>query len=415
MVQIKQEILAATTSFLAISYIIIVNPMILSDAHVPLAVGVLATIAASVVGCLIMGKVGHAPLIITPGMGVNAFFTYSLVTDMGWSWHQAIAICLVASCLFIAIAYSPIIKVLKAVIPTTLKAGITVGIGLFLVVIGLEKSQLIVSGGSRSLLKMGSLLNPSVWVALLGLVLTLWLYLRKVKAAFLLGVLAASLAAAVMQVKTNVAITLRPSDVGTWLAAMHQIDFSGLVSIRGGLAILALTLILVFESLGLMEGILPSGAKFTNAFRAGALATFFAALFQTSPTVVAAESAAGIQAKGKTGIVATVAAGWFLLAAFLIPVLQFVPTAAIAPIIIITGAVMMQQLATINFNDLTEWLPAFFIIALIPLTNSIATGLAFGFIAYPLVKLFAGRSQEIHWVLWLLAAVFAILLVVENA
>lgn len=411
---LKTELIAGTTSFFAISYIIIVNPLILHDAAVPLGIGVVATIVASVVGCLIMGLWGRAPLIITPGMGVNAFFTYTMVQTMGFTWHQALAMSLVASCAYVLLAFSPVIAPLRTIIPDNLKHGITAGIGLFLVMIGLEKGGIIQSGGSRSLVTIGNLAAPVAWVTLLGLVLTVILYLRQVPGAFILGIAAAALMANMVGVHSTQVITLSRSDITAWHNALTQLDFSGLAHPAGWLTVFSLTLILVFESLGLIEGILPVSTGFKHAFQAGAVATIIAAFAQSSPTVAAAESASGIQVGGKTGKTALTAAGWFAVAFVAVPLLRYIPTAAIAPVIIITGAMMMQQLAAIDFDDLTEWLPAFFIVVLIPLTNSISSGLAFGFISYPVVKTFSKTTAKVHWALWLLAAIFAVMLVVES-
>ena len=411
--QRKTEIIAGLTGFFAISYIIIVNPIILTDAKIPAALSVFATIFSSALGCLIMGLWANAPIIITPGMGVNAFFTYTLVIGMKLDWQQAIAISIISSVIYMIVAFSKVSEKLSRAIPQELKIGITAGIGMFLVTLGLEKAQLITQGGSRSLLAVWDLAKPEALLALFGLALTLVLYLRKTTGGFMIAIIVTSALGAVLNIGLQDPPKVSLGDLWQYKEILAQGDFSSLFSLKFLLAVFSMTMILVFESMGILEGLLPEVDKFKKTFEASSVASFCSGFLGTSPTVAAAESAAGIESGGKTGLMSLVSGGMFLLALFFIPLLSYVPQAAIAPVIIITGAIMMQQLKAINFDDFSEWFPAFLIVVLIPLTGSISVGLAFGFAAYPLVKIAAKKSQAVTPLLAILSILFILQLICE--
>ena len=391
----QREIMAGVTGFFAISYIIIVNPMILADGGIPTDLSVFATIFASVAGCLIMWRFADAPIILTPGMGINAFFTYTVVVSMGLSWQEALAISLAASLVFAVVACTRLKTILAAAVPASLKTAITVGIGLFLVEIGLEKAQLI-RRGTNTIIELGDLTSPMVLLSLFGLVLSLVLYLRRVAGGFVLGIIGTSALAWALGLHDAQTITLDLSHLAGYGAIFAQFDFSRAASLPFLLAVFSMAMIMIFESLGILEGILPDKSKFSRTFTGSAATAILSAFLGTSPTVVAAESATGIAAGGRRGVMALTVAVLFAASLFLVPLLAYVPQAAIAPVIIITGAIMMTSLARMDFSDFTEWFPAFLIVVLIPLTGSISTGLAFGFTAWPLLKLASGRRAEVH-------------------
>ena len=412
--EVQTEILAGITSFFAISYIIIVNPMILSDAGIPAALSVFATIFSSVIGCLIMGLWANTAIILTPGMGVNAFFTYTVVVGMHLTWHQALAISIFSSVLYLIVAFTKIGTFLSNAIPDNLKHGITAGIGLFLVTLGLEKGKLIQSGGKHALLMAGNFAKPEALLALFGLLLTIVLYLKRVKGDFIIGIIVTSIIGDIFHVGGSQVNNISLTKLVDYHQLIFKADFSQIFDIKFLLAVFSMSMILIFESMGLLEGLLINKTKFKKAFQASSITAVISGFLGTSPTVAAAESAAGIETGGRTGLADLVSAGLFFISLFLIPLLSFVPQAAIAPVIIITGALMMEQIANISVNDFSEWFPAFLIIVLIPLTGSISTGLAFGFVAYPIVKLARGKDQEIHPVLYLLGVLFLIELVFNS-
>ena len=402
---IRREVVAGITGFFAISYIIIVNPMILADGGIPADLSVFATIFSSVIGCLIMAFYADAPIILTPGMGINAFFTYTVVASMGLAWQEALAISLVAAVLFAIVACTRLRTLLAAAVPASLKTAITVGIGLFLVEIGLEKAQLI-RRGTNTIIELGDLTSPMVLLAIFGLVLSLAFYLRKVTGGFVLAVLITSAVAWGLGLHDEQPLTIELSRLADYPALFAQFDFSQMLSLPFLLSVFSMAMIMIFESLGILEGILPDHAKFDRTFRGSAAAALLSSFLGTSPTVVAAESATGIASGGRKGIMALTSAVLFLGAMLFVPLLSFVPQAAIAPVIIITGAMMMQNLAHMDFSDFTEWFPAFLIVVLIPLTGSISTGLAFGFTAWPLLKFLGGERREVHVVSACLGVLF---------
>lgn len=402
---VKREIIAGITGFFAISYIIIVNPMILKDAGIPTDLSVFATIISSFIGCLIMGFWANAPVILTPGMGVNAFFTYTVVVAMGLSWQEALGISIVSSVIYVIIAFTKLSDVLAKGIPDTLKAGITAGIGLFLVEIGLEKAQLI-RQGTNSILALGDLTKPATLLALFGLLLTLFLFVRNITGGFFIGILVTSIVGIAFGIKDQVAPSVGIGDIGKYANIVAKGDLSNVLSIPFILAVFSMTMILVFESMGLLEGIMPNSQKFRKAFQASSVTSFLSGILGTSPTVAAAESASAIESGGRTGLTSIVAGLMFAVSLFFIPLLAFVPQAAIAPVIIITGALMMNQLSRINMYDFSDWFPAFLIVVLIPFTSSISTGLAFGFVAYPLLKIAAGRQRELTMATYVLGFLF---------
>ncbi len=409
----RTEVIAGITSFFAISYILIVNPLILADAKIPANLSIFATIFASALGCLIMSVWADAPIVITPGMGVNAFFTYTLVVSMHLTWQQALAISIFSSVIYLLVSFSRVSELLSQVIPSELKIGITAGIGLFLVTLGLEKAHLIAQGGSRSLLAPGNLAAPETLLALFGLALTLVLYLRQVPGSFMLGIIVTSAIGVCLNIGLQAPPEVSFSDISKYRALLFHADFSSLFTLKFLLAVFSMAMILIFESMGILEGLLPAPQKFKRTFEASALATFCSGFLGTSPTVAAAESATGIESGGKTGLMSLVSGVLFLMALFFIPLLRYVPQEAIAPVIIITGALMIQQLKELNIADFSTWFPAFLIVVLIPLSGSISLGLAFGFAAYPLVKVASARAQEVSPLLWGLSLLFILQLICE--
>lgn len=410
----KTEIIAGLTSFFAISYIVIVNSVILKDAGIPAELSVFATIFISAIGCYLMGIFANAPIILTPGMGVNAFFTYTLVGTLGLRWQEAIGVMMVSSLIYCVIAFSKASDVLSRAVPDTLKHGITCGIGLFLVMIGLEKGQLIVAG-DKSLVALGDLANPHAMLAIFGLILTLILVIRKVQGGMFIGILATTILGVLFKIQDAGEGNFSLMNIVDYPSIMGQGDFSGLFSLKFIMGVFSLTMILVFESMGLLQGLMEeaSTVDFKKAFRMSAVTTFLSGIFGTSPTIAAAESASGIEEGGKTGLTTIVSGTLFLATLFFIPLLSYVPQAAIAPVILITGALMMKNLQHIQFEDFTEWFPAFLIVVLIPLASSIADGMAAGFVFYPIVKLVSGKKSEIHPILYGISALFLMYLVLN--
>lgn len=406
----KTEVLGGITGFFAISYILVVNPMILADAGMDVHQTVFATIISSVIGCFIMGFYANSPVVITPGMGVNAFFTYTMVLNMGLSYQEALTVSLVSTIAFALIAFSRFTDILQGGIPDSLKSAITAGIGLFLVEIGLQKADLI-QQGKNSLLTIGSFKNPSLLLAIFGLILTIVLYIKNVKGNFFIGIVITTIVGIIFHIHDSGVKTTHLIDILQYHKSLFDFSFKNVWTTPFIMASFSMTMILVFESMGLNAGILPDMKKFKKTFRSVSITGIISSILGTSPTVSAAESVAGFQLGARTGIMSITAGIMFLLSTFFISFLDLVPQAAIAPVIIITGALMLSNLKTINMDDFAEWFPAFLIVVLIPLTGSISIGLAFGFVAYPIVKIFNGQIKSISTINYILSGLFFINLI----
>ncbi|MFB4473465.1 NCS2 family permease [Oceanobacillus caeni] len=405
----KQEILAGFVSFFTIVYIIAVNSTILADAGIPIQAAVWATILTCVAGCLIMGIWGNLPLILVPGMGVNAMFSYTFVHSMGLTWQEALAVVFIAGLLFVIIAFTPLSDILTTAIPSSLKDSISVGLGLFLALLGLEKSQLVVRG-EHSLISLGDISSPTVLAFILTLILAVILFLRNIPANFLItifvGTIIAWMFGLVDMSSLKNGFGSSSGDYGSVFGAM---SFGNIASNTFWIAVFSLTMVLVFENIGLISGQLGQlnqNEKYGKAFRVTSISAVLSGIFGSSPTVSTVETAAGITAGGRTGITSIVTGLLFLLSIFFIPFVTIIPSSAIAPILIIIGGLMLQNVKSINFDDLSEVIPAFFIIIMIPFTYSIADGIAFGFIAYPIAKLVVGKASQVSIPLYIISGLF---------
>lgn len=404
-VSIKKEMLAGITSFFTIAYIIIVNPLILADAGMPYEGVVLATILTSVVGCLIMGLYANAPIILTPGMGVNAFFTYTIVQGMNLSWQEALAAVVLSGVFFLIVASTPLKDILSKSIPESLKHSITVGIGLFLTFIGLQKGG-IIEANSDTFVKLGHLDRPDAILTMAGLAITLALFLKNVKGSFLIGIALTTFIGFMMGHTQEVKRMSEGFSFKPFGELLFAFDFSGITELSFWIATFSLTMIITFENMGLLYGLLPDQKKFPKAFQANAASSIVSGLFGTSPTISTVESASGITEGGRTGITSITVAVLFIGSIFAAPFIAYIPDGAIAPVLIIIGGLMVQQIQHIPLSDFTEMFPSFLIIALIPLTYSIVDGLAFGFIAYPLIKWMSGQKKQVPATMYVIAFLF---------
>ncbi|UOY93866.1 NCS2 family permease [Ectobacillus sp. JY-23] len=405
----KQELLAGTTSFFTIVYIMVVNAAILADAGIPLEAGILATVFTSFVGCLIMAFRANAPIILVPGMGVNAFFTFTIVHGMGLSWQEALGAVFMSGVLFAITAFTPLAKILSDTIPKSLKEAITVGIGVFLAFIGLQKGGLVVAN-TNTAVAMGDLHDPHVIATTLTLVIAVILFIRNIKGNFLLTIAIGTIIAWVFGILESERSTFSISDYASVFGAM---SFARIADLTFWMATFSLSMVLIFENMGLLHGMLEKKEKFTKAYQANALSVLTCGLLGTSPTVSTVESAAGITAGGKTGLTALTTGVLFLLSLLVLPFVQIIPDNAIAPILIIIGGLMMTNMQQINLQDFSEGFPAFLIIVMIPLTYSIADGIAFGFIAYPILKLALGKKSEVNRPLYVIASLFLLTFVLH--
>lgn len=372
----------------------------------------IATILASTLGCLLMGFWAKLPLIIIPGMGVNALFTYSIVQQYDYSYGEGLGVVVIASLVFVITAFTPIGSYLSRSIPTTLKHGITIGLGLFLILIGLENAQLIVSG-DHSIISLGDLSSPFVIVSLVTLLIGVLLFVKNVPANFLITMIVGTMLTFVFGLSEQEPITISLSSITDgWVAP----EFHHIGQITFWAAVLPLALVLIFETIGILQGqvdMLEKPERYKVGSKSSSIAALFSGFFGTSPTIPAAENAAVIAAKGRTGLASVVAGVLFLSTILLIPYISMIPANAISPILIIVGVLMMQNIKHINVNDLTEAFPMFLIMFMIPFTYSIADGMAFGFIAYPLIKYFTGNKEATTPILWVIAGLFVLEFIVK--
>ncbi|MED4906968.1 NCS2 family permease [Brevibacillus centrosporus] len=408
---IRRELMAGFISFVTIVYIVAVNASILQDAGIPMEAGILATVFTAFAGALLMAFWANAPIILVPGMGINALFTYTLCHTMGLSWQEALAAVFVSGILFAVIAFTRAATVLSRAIPASLKEAITVGIGLFLTFIGLQKGGLIVTNPS-TFVALGELSSPHVIVTLATLVITLILFVRNVPGNFLIGIAAGTGLGFLFGIVT-------PGGGSSFSFAEYAnvfsgFSFGGIWTLPFWIATFSLAMVIVFENIGLIHGhtaMAGQPQKFRRALQANAVSAALSGMLGSSPTVATVESAAGIAAGGRTGLTSLVTGTLLLGSLGLIPVVKMIPDGAIAPVLIIIGALMLQNVQNINLKDFSEGFPAFLIIAIIPLSYSIVDGIAFGFVAYPLLKLALGKRREVPALMYVISGLFLLNLV----
>ncbi len=407
-----RELMAGLIGYLTTVYIVVVNSAILADAGVDQEFAMIATILASAFGCLLMGIWAKLPFIIIPGMGVNALFAYSIVQQYGYTYAEGLGVVVVASFVFVVTAFSPIGAYLSRSIPDTLKHGITIGLGLFLVLIGLENAQLIVSG-EHSIIALGDLSSSYVVVSLVILLIGILLFVKNIPANFLLTMVIGTVMMYAFGLSDQTAVTISLESLTEgWVVP----EFHHLGQITFWAAVLPLALVLIFESIGILHGqvsMLNKQDHYKRANQSASISALFSGFFGTSPTIPAAENAAVVAAKGRNGIASIFAGILFLSTIVLIPYISMIPANAISPILIIVGVLMMQNIKYIQVSDLTEAFPTFLIMFMIPFTYSIADGMAFGFIAYPLIKYFTGNKEATTPILWVIAGLFVLEFIVK--
>lgn len=409
----KVETLAGITTFMTMAYIIFVNPQILSITGMDFGAVMVATCISSAIATLIMGLFARYPFALAPGMGLNAYFTFGVCLGMGVDWRVALGAVFISGLLFIILTLTKIRTMIFNAIPNAIKYGTAVGIGLFIAFIGLKSAGIIV-GNEATLVSLGNLLEPQTLLAMFGIFLIGILLCRKVVGSILWGIIATSLIGMVLGVSPfpEGIVSMPPSIAPTFM----QLDIIGALNMGLLTIVLAFFFVDLFDTLGtlsalssqagyLKDGKLPRAEK---ALMSDSIGTALGSLLGTSTVTTYIESASGIAVGGRTGFVSIVVALLFLLALFFHPIISAIPTYATAPALIIVGTLMMNHVKNINWDDISEAIPAFITLITIPLTYSIATGLALGFITYPILKIASGKAKEVHWIIYLLAIVFAL-------
>jgi adenine/guanine/hypoxanthine permease len=405
---IGKEISAGFISYITVFYIIIVNATILSAAGIPMEAGIIATILTSFLGCLIVGLWSNTPILLIPGMGLNAMFTYTIVQSGGFTWQEALAMVFVSGLIFVAIAFTPMAKMITASIPNSLKEAITIGIGILLILIGFDNAGIITSS-DHTLLAIGDVGSPAAITTFIGLIVTVILFIKNVPGNLLLSIIITSLLTIWFGGTTFEGVTFSTPDVHEYLGVFGQLSFAQVGNIVFWLTSISFAMVIVFENIGLIHGhskMLQRPESSKKSLQATAVSVLSSGIFGTSPTVASVETAAGITAGGRTGLTTIVTGFMFLVSVLFIPFIKVVPASAVSPILILIGVLMLQNIVHISMDDLTESFPALLIIVMIPLTYSIADGMAIGFILYPLMKLLMGKGREIHPAMYLIALLF---------
>ncbi|MBZ3695319.1 NCS2 family permease [Phyllobacterium calauticae] len=406
------EMLAGLTTFLTMSYIIFVNPEILSSTGMDRNAIFVATCIAAAVGSLVMALVANWPIGMAPGMGLNAFFAFTVVAAMGFSWQQALGAVFISGCIFILLTVTGVRSWLVAGIPKSLRSSIAAGIGLFLAFIALKNSGIIVANPA-TFIGLGHLGSTPALFAMLGFFIIAALDALKVRGAILIGILVVTvLSMAVGASEFKGVFSAPPSLAPTFL----QLDIMG--ALHTGLlqVILVFVLVEVFDATGTLigvskrAGLIEEGKpnRLGRALFADSTAIVAGSLLGTSSTTAYVESASGVQAGGRTGLTALTIAVLFLAALFISPLAGSVPGYATAPALLYVAGLMMRELTDIEWGDVTEATPAALTALMIPFTYSIANGLAFGFISYVVIKTFTGRVKDVHLATWLVAILFVV-------
>jgi len=406
----RQEILAGVTTFLTMAYIIIVNPAILENAGIPRGPSVTATILAAVFCTTVMALWARRPFAIAPYMSENAFIAFVVVKVMGYTWQVALGAVFIAGVLFALLTLFKVRKWLAESIPMSLKASFAVGIGLFLTFIGLNETGLVVLGVPGAPVRLGNIAQPSVLLAVAGFMLVIVLLARKVPGALVIGIIATTIGSITLGITPlPTSIVSLPPSIGP---IMFKLDIAGALTPQFFPVVMVIFIMAFLDTIGTLIGLSMRAAlldeygnlpEIERPMLADALATIAAPLLGTSTTGAYIESAAGIEEGGRTGFTALVVAALFALSLFFAPLFTIVPPHAYGIALIVIGSFMINPITQIDFNDLTELIPAFLTIVLMIFTYNIGVGMTAGMITYVLLKVCTGRKAELKAGMWVMA------------
>lgn len=415
------EVQAGCTTFAAMAYILAVNPAILAAAGMPVEGLITVTAVSAAVSTLIMAFSTNFPLALAPGMGINAYFAYTVCLGLGVPWQQALGLVFINGLAFLALSLSGIRERIINVIPFQLKMAITCGIGLFIAFIGLKNGG-VIAAHPETLVTHGALGSPPVLLCLGGIILTVVLMIRRVPGGIILSILAITLAGLIVPDGQGGTVTRLPERFVSMPASMSdtfmQLNLGYFTDdfLKATTVVLTLLLIALFDNVGTLigvtqrAGLLDKNGHLPGAGRAlvaDSLGVIASSIFGTSNVVSYVESASGVEAGGRTGLVGVTVAVLFVLALFFTPVIQAIPAVATAPALVVVGIFMFQSVAHLKLEELRDVAPAFIIILTTPLTFSIAEGIGLGLVAYALIQLMTGRARETSWLVYILAAIFA--------
>ncbi|QNI34005.1 NCS2 family permease [Alloacidobacterium dinghuense] len=407
----RTEILAGFTTFVTMAYIVFVNPAILHETGMPVAAVTAATCCCAALGSILMGALANYPIALAPGMGLNAYFTYTVVKHMGVPWQTALGAVFLSGVIFLLLTVGGIRQLLVGAIPHELHAAVAGGVGLFIAFIGLRNAGIIVADPA-TVVGLGNLRNPQTALAIFGLLLIALLQVFRVRASMLIGIMGTALTGWAFSLVHWHPEAYRFSDI---TATAFKLDIRGALHIGVFEIIFVFLFVDLFDNIGTLVAVSQKAglidaqhriARLNRIFFADATATIAGSLTGTSTVVSYIESSAGVAAGGRSGVTAIVTGILFIVALFVAPLVGAIPTAATSPALIIVGGLMLSSISEIKWSDPLIAFPAFLTLVTIPLTYSIANGLSFGIIAFALLHIFSGRFRWQDWLLYVLAALF---------
>lgn len=411
---VKTEIIAGITTFMTMAYILAVNPSVLSATGMDKGAVFTATVVSSIVATLIMGLLANLPFALAPGMGLNAFFAYTVVLGMGYSWQTALTAVFIEGIIFLVLTIFNVREAIVNSIPLNMKRAISVGIGLFIAFIGLQNSKIIINNDA-TLISLGDITSGSPLLAIIGLLITSLLLAYNVKGAILIGILLTTLIGIPMGItQLSPYASFAPPSLEP---VAFKLDFANIFHPNMFIVLFTFLFVDMFDTVGTLVGVCTKANMLTKigevprckqALFADAVGTIFGACMGTSTVTTYVESASGVAEGGKTGLTAVVAAVLFTISLFLSHIFLSIPSAATAPALIIVGLFMMTPILEIDLTDYTEAIPSFVCIIFMPFAYSIAEGITFGILAFTLLKLLTGRTKEITLFTWILSALLLI-------
>ena len=409
---IRTEIVAGITTFLTMSYILAVNPTMFGELDgMPIGSVFTSTALAAIVGCLAMAFIGKLPFGLAPGMGLNAFFVYSVCMGMGYSWQFALTAVLIEGIIFIVLTLTNVREAIVDAIPMSLRNAIGAGIGLFIAFIGLKSAGVVVADGA-TLVALGDITSGSALLAFIGLIITGFLYARNVPGAILLGIIITMLIGIPLGVTEFKGVVSVPESIGPIFC---QFEFDKIFSVDMLVVVFTFFFIDMFDTVGTLVGVCTKAKmldekgnihRVKQAFMADSIATTVGAILGTSTTTTYVESAAGVAQGGRSGLTALIVGGCFVVALFFSPLFLSIPSAATAPALIIVGLLMMDQAKNIPYDDFSESIPAFVCMIMMPLTYSISNGILIGMITYVLMNMICGKFKKLSPAIYILAVLF---------
>lgn len=419
---IRKEFVAGLITFLTMSYILIVNPNILSATGMDKDALFTTTALATIFATLLMALLAKLPIAQAPGMGLNSFFAFSVVLGMGYSWQFALTAVFIEGIIFILLTFFNIRELIVKSIPKVLKDAIPVGIGLFITLIGLKGAGIVVAN-ENTLLSLGDFSQHGVWIALVGLLITAVLFVRNVNGSILIGIIVGTVFGLILgDVKLpDTSIVSMPPSIAPIFA---QFEWDHILTFDMLIVVFTFLFVNLFDTVGTLIGVVSKAGladedgnfpQMKKALFADALGTTVGAVLGTSTITSYVESASGVASGGRTGLTAVSTALMFILALFFAPLFLMVPAAATAPALIIVGLFMISSVAKINFNDMSEGLPAFLTIVFMPFTYSIAEGIVFGMLSFAFIKVCSGKFKDVSATVYVIAVLFLLKIILDAS